>query len=187
MKMRLLHVLPIALIFTFFVASSYVIISDCSAFEKPYRTEKADSSEIKGTFTLILYGGRYSDDLETIAILDLEGDYYHFEPYAPDFDYRIKKGIPAKEALAEAKKFVSFHNSFWHSQLSKILDNNGNVIGYELRPLYLPVTYGVSDILDVNYFPKENGKVKVTIKLIPSVEKTKFQGDDSGSGDGKGN
>lgn len=155
---------------------SVITTSDSFAIEKPLKTEKAKAADITGVFTLILYGGRHSDDIETIAIFDYEGDQYNFEPYAPEFDYRIKRGISAREALNEAEKFVSFHNSFYRSQLSKIIDNRGNIIGYELRPLYLPFSYGVSDVLEVDYWLKEGGKVKVTIRLTPSVEKTRFHG-----------
>jgi hypothetical protein len=130
------------------------------------------ASDITGTYTLILYGGNYSDDLETIAILDREGDPYNFEPYAPDFDYRIKKRVPAKKAMKEAEKFVSFHNSFLRSQISRIIDNNGKTIGYEVRPLYQPLTFGISDVLDVYYWVKEGGRVKVLIRLKQSVEKS---------------
>jgi hypothetical protein len=157
---------------------------DCFAFEKALRTEEAKPEEMKGTFTLILYGGSYLDDLETIALLDSEGDQYVLEPFAPDFDYRMKKGVPAQEAFKEAEKFVNFHPSFWRSQLSRILDKEGKAIGYEVRPLYRPFTYGISDILDVNYWLKEKGRVKVTIRLIPSIEKNKLPGGDAGSAGG---
>jgi hypothetical protein len=160
---------------------------DSSAFEKPLKTEEAKAADITGVFTLILYGGRFSDDIETIAILDYEGDQYIFEPYAPEFDYRIKKGVPAKEAQEVAKKFVSFHNSFWRSQLSKIIDNKGNTIGYEVRPLYWPTTFGLSDVLEVNYWLKEGNKIKVTIRLTPSVERLRFPGGGDGGSGGGGN
>jgi hypothetical protein len=158
--------------------------ADCFAFEKALRTEEAKPDEMKGTFTLILYGGSYLDDLETIALFDSEGDHYVLEPFVPDFDYRMKKGVPAQEAFKEAEKFVNFHPSFWRSQLSRILDKEGKTIGYEVRPLYRPFTFGISDVLDVNYWLKEKGRVKVTIRLIPSIEKNKLPGGDAGSAGG---
>jgi hypothetical protein len=158
--------------------------ADCYAFEKALRTEEASPDAIKGTFTLILYGGNYLDDLETIALLDAEGDQYALDPFAPDFDYRMKKGMPAPEAFKEAEKFVNFHPSFWRSQLSRIVDNEGKVIGYEVRPLYRPIAFGVSDVLDVNYWIKEKGRVKVTIRLIPSIDKYNLPGGDAGSAGG---
>jgi hypothetical protein len=171
------------LIITIFTLSFFIsILSDGNKTygsfltQKPLKTEEAKADEVKGIFTLILYGHRYSDDVETIAILDLEVDQYTFEVYKPEYDYTIKKNVPAKDALAEAEKFVSFHYLFNRSQLSKILDNDGKIIGYELRPLYLPYYYGVSDILDVYYWPEKDNIIRVTIKLLPSIERTRFHG-----------
>ena len=158
--------------------------ADCHAFERALRTEEANPEEIKGIFTLILYGGGYLDDLETIAILDTEGDPYVFDPFAPDFDYRMKKGMSAPEAYKEAAKFVNFHPSFWRSQLSRIIDKEGKVMGYEVKPLYRPIAFGVSNVLDVNYWLKEKGRVKVTIRLIPSIDKNRLPGGDAGTAGG---
>jgi len=140
------------------------------------KTVEAKDQEVTGTFTLILYGGRHINDLETLVILDKEGDPYEFEPYAPEYDYKVKKGVSAGDALSEAKKFVSFHNAFWRSQLSKILDEKGTIIGFELRPLYRPFVYGRDDLLEV-YYRVKDGKVIAFIRLIPEVFNTFFFGD----------
>lgn len=184
MKIQFVRILITVMIFTFCVVIFNFTAPVSFAFEKPLKTEKAKVDDVTGTFTLILYGGRFSDDLETIAILDREGDQYTFEPYAPEFDYRIKRGVQAQKAIEEVEKFVSFHNSFWRSQLSKIIDNKGNTIGYELRPLYLPFSYGISDVMEVYYWLKEGNKVKVTIRLTPSIERLRFPGDDVGHSGG---
>ena len=144
------------------------------------RTEQAKDEEVTGSFTLILYGGRHANDLETIAFLDKEGDQYEFEPYAPEFDYKVRKGVSAADALKEARRFVSFHSAFWRSQLSKILDEKGNIIGYEVRPLYRPFIYGRADLIDVYYRIKDE-KVIIYIKLIPDISDTLFFGDKHGS------
>jgi hypothetical protein len=144
--------------------------------ERPLNTLEANAADITGIYNLILYGRGYSDDLETIVFLDKEGDDYTFEPYAPDFDYIVKSNVKAKDALKEAENFISFHNSFWKSKLSRIVDKKGNTIGYEMRPLYLPFTFGVSDILEVSYWLKEGGRVKILIRLIPSIERNRFPG-----------
>ena len=179
MRIRYHNALPVAVMVC--MVFGFAGIPSSFAFDKPLKTIEASPAEITGTFSLILYGGRFSDDVETIAILDLEGDGYTLEPFAPDFDFRVKKGVSAKEALEQAQKFVSFHHAFWRSQPSRIMDNNGNAIGYEIRPLYQPFYFGASDIFEVYYWLKENGKVKVTIKLIPFVERLRFPG-----GDGNG-
>ena len=139
------------------------------------KTELATAPEITGTYTLILHGGRYSSDIENLAILDREGDRYTFEVYAPEFDYRVKRGVPAREALEEAERFVGFHHSFRSSQLRKILDSEGNAIGYEVRPIYSPADFPFPDIFDVSYLIEGN-KVVVRIRLIPEVERRFFDG-----------
>ncbi len=134
------------------------------------KTEGAKEQDVSGVFTLILYGGRDANDVEALAILDIKGDQYRFEPYAPEFDYKIKRDLPGKEALGEAYKFISYHPAFYNSQLSKIIDEKGNTLGYELRPLYMPFQFGTSDVLEV-YYSLKGSKVKVTIRIIPSIER----------------
>lgn len=159
------------------LAVSCIALFSCAAGNY-LKTEGAKDADIRGSFSLILYGSRHSNDIETIAILDIEGDGYSFEPYAPEFDYKIKRGIPAKEALEEAERFVSWHSSFYRTQLGRILDDKGNVIGYEIRPLYQPLAFGTSDVLDVDYRIKDN-KVIVRIRLKPQIERMLFDGDKS--------
>jgi hypothetical protein len=127
-------------------------------------------SEITGTYTLILFGGNYTDDLHTIAFLDKEGDQYTLAPYAPDWQYIVKKGVSAKDALAKAAQFVSTSPSFRNVQFSKLLDDKGNAIGYEVRPLYIPTTYGASDVLDV-WYSLQNTTVNIHIHIKEYIEK----------------
>ena len=54
--------------------------------------------------------------------------------------------------------------------VSKIIDDNGNTIGYEVRPLYMFFVFGRSNVLEVDYWLRD-GKVKVTIRIIPSIER----------------
>jgi hypothetical protein len=53
--------------------------------------------------------------------------------------------------------------------LSKITAPDGDVVGYEIRPLYEPFRYGVDDVLYTNY-KFEGEKVVLTVRLVPSVE-----------------
>jgi hypothetical protein len=60
------------------------------------------------------------------------------------------KSVPAGRAFKIAEKFVSFHRDFWKAQTRKIIDNNGNTIGYKIRPLYYPVTSIESNPISVH-------------------------------------
>jgi len=161
------------------IGVSFVLVKDSDALETPLNTEWVNIVDVTGTFTLILHGGNYFNDVHTIAFLDLEGDQYTFEPYAPEFEYRLVKGLSAKEALDKAQHFVStIDNCFLRSQLSRVFDQNGKTIGYELRPFYTPLCYGLSDVLDVSYWNKD-GKIVIRIRLNPVVEKQLLGGDGS--------
>lgn len=141
------------------------------------KTQSATEGEITGVYTVILYGGTSVNDVETIAVLMKEGTPYSFEVFRPEFDYRTIKGVPGKEALEKAEKFVSFHHNFWKIQLNKIVDGRGNTVGYEVRPLYYPGASDKSDILDVDY-KNADGKIIVYIRLYeyPEMERMPFEG-----------
>jgi hypothetical protein len=133
-------------------------------------TQKAGIDEVTGRYTLILYGCNYFDDLATVAILAKEGGKYTFAPYAPEFNYRIIKGLPAKEALGRAEKFVNCNSSYKNSILTGIVDPEGHTLGYELRPLYFTFVYGTDDVLNTFYWIRD-GKINVSIRLKPSLER----------------
>jgi len=148
----------------------------CAALGTGIHTESLKAGDNSGVFDLILYGGNYGDDLETAAFLDRGGDGYDFDIYAPEFNYRTIKGLTFEEGLEKAKEFASGHTSFHQFKLSSIVDDKSRVIGYEVRPLYLPFTYGTDDVLDIWYAEKGN-KVVVTVRLKPSVEDLKSGND----------
>ena len=77
-----------------------------------------------------------------------------FEPYAPEFNYRVIKDLPAKEALQKAEQFVDCNSSYKSSRLTGIVDQAGHILGYEVRPLYF-----------------RDGRVRVSIRLNSSVER----------------
>ncbi|MFH1702264.1 MAG: hypothetical protein ABIB41_02370 [Nitrospirota bacterium] len=68
--------------------------------------------------------------------------------------------------------------------MSRILDEKGNVIGYELRPFYRSFVYGREDLLEI-YYRIKGSKVIIEIRLTPDIFKIPFLGDlpgDAGGG-----
>lgn len=160
------------------IISLSIVLSSCATGIR-LRTEKANPAEIKGTYTLILYGGRYPKDIENVAILFKEGQRYTFEVYSADFNYKVREKVPADEALKEAENLVSwYYYASWYYRLSRIVDSAGNTIGYEMRPLYYPLRFGYTDVLDVDYLVKDS-KVIINIRLKPEVERIYFDGNRS--------
>jgi hypothetical protein len=161
---------------------SLVVFGVFPAEGKSLTAVEVTAVDVPGTFTLILYGGRHFKDVESVAILDLEGDQYTIEPYAPEFDYRIIRGLSANDALERAGTFLGSQYAFRRTVLSRILDNSGKTIGYEVRPFYSPLSFGLTDVLDVDYALRNDGKVRVYIHLKQSVERQLFGGDGSKDG-----
>ena len=158
--------------FLIIVVAALIILSlFFFASDNHLKTETALPSEMQGTFTLMLYGCRSADDIENMVLFDREGDAFTFEIHAPG-SYTVKTNVSAGDALAEAEKFVRCNITCEGSQLRKILGPGGNSIGFELKPLYSPVLFGIRDVLDVSYVIKEQ-KVTAYIKLDSNVEKSR--------------
>jgi hypothetical protein len=137
---------------------------------KQLKTESAGQAAITGNYTMLLYGCRYPDDIENAAILVSEGSRYPVEIYAPDTRYKVKKGLEAQKALAEANEFVRCSvRRVWQTQIRRILDDADGIIGYEVRPLYYPYDVGSADVLLISYALK-GGKVRAYIRLTPEME-----------------
>jgi hypothetical protein len=127
-------------------------------------------SDLHGTYTLILTGCRYPTDLENLAVLYPEGGPVTFDIFTLKTNYRIEKGLSADEALKQAEQFLSCNIYRWKTQLSKIADREGTIVGYELRSLYTPDKFGMMDVLNVSYW-LNGSKVTVYINLDLQIEK----------------
>jgi len=153
---------------------------------KQLMTGPADPSEIKGTYTLLLYGCHYPTQIQDVAILVDEAGRYPVSIYDLDTSYTVKKGIPAGQALSEAERFVRCStNRIWRTEMRKILDDSGGTIGYEIRPLYMPVEFGIPDVIQVSY-SLQKGEVRAYIKLFPDVERQQDMGPSDGRGSSSG-
>lgn len=145
--------------------------------ERLMRAGVSDIGQVSGSYTLVLYGNRYGNDVRTVAILDREDDAYTFEPYATAHNYRKKSGLTGSDALQEAANFVGSHSAYRTNRVSGIEDRNGTVLGYEVRPLYLRSKYGYSDMLDISYF-LTGQTVSVFIELKGFLDKSFRKRDD---------
>lgn len=134
-------------------------------------TSSADPATISGTYTLLLHGCKYGDEIDNVAILADEQGRYPVEIYAVPGSYTVKKGIPAKEALAQAMSFVACStHSVWKTQVERIVGDNNGTVGYEVRPLYFPLEFGNTDPIQISYFLRTEG-VRVYIRIDDTVER----------------
>lgn len=132
---------------------------------------------ISGTFRLILFGGAYQDDWETVAILDREGDNYEIIPFSREYRYSVSEGQAAETAFARAEHFARSQTDSIGVFYRKIMDVEGATIGYEVRPLYNIVAFGMPDIIEVDYYLQEDGSVRVVVRLKEEVERRRQDGD----------
>jgi hypothetical protein len=147
--------------------------------------KSADPSEIKGTYTLILYGCKYTSDIENMAILVDDNSEYPVDIYDIDGMYKTKKGLSGSQALSEANTFIKCSSyTFWSTVLRRI-SVNGRTIAYELKPLYRSLDFGVPEVLLSTYSLK-NSKVSAYIRLDNSVYQLIHGGGGSDGGGGMG-
>lgn len=125
----------------------------------------------EGPYTLFLYGCSNNQSIENTVVLAPEGGKHPLSVYGPVFGYKVKQGLPAREALREAEQFLQCSVFYRKAQLRSITDASGSVIGYELRPLYSRIDFGTEDVLLVDYRQMEDGRVVVYIRLDPRIER----------------
>ena len=135
-------------------------------------TSPATAPEVTGTYDLLTYGCRYPNDIKNLAILISEGARYPVEVYDLPTSYYVEKGLAAATALDKAGSFLRGCGTrrVTGTRLSRISDGSGGTLGYEVRTLYFPLEFGITDVLLVNY-ALTDGKVRVYVKIDPDVER----------------
>jgi len=164
------------------VAAALIVlftIQGCS-YGTQLRTESADPKGIEGTYDLFTYGCRYPDDIEHAAFLIAPDKASMVELYVPATSYKVKKGIPADQALAEANTHVRCGvRTVEAIRVLRIPDGSGGTLGFEILPRYPATDVGGMDPLNVSYALKD-GKITVYIRLFPDVEKKLYRSSSGG-------
>ena len=147
-----------------------LLVAACST-GKPLKSRLAEEIEfVPGNYRTILYGANYGDDLETVAFLDIEGDDYILKPFGADFKFTIQERMAGLEAFDTARKFVAFHRSFRNVEHREILAPTGQVIGYEIHPMYHSLEFGTDDPIVITYSLQEGNVVEIVVRLKEEVE-----------------
>jgi len=131
----------------------------------------AQPSDASGTYSLYLYGCRYADDVENMALLVDESAPYRIDLFVPDTGYRVKKGLSGRTAFAKAEAFVrcGIHD-LWMTAFRKVADPSGRTIAFEVKPLYVPNDVGTDEALISSYVLRDD-TVTVYLRLDPAVER----------------
>jgi hypothetical protein len=140
----------------------------------------ADPRTITGTYDLYTYGCRYPDDLEHAAFLIVPDKAGMVELFVPATSYKVKRGLPADQAIAEANAHIRCGiRTVEETRVHRIPDGSGGTLGFEFLPRYPYTDEGGKDPLDVSYSLKD-GKVVVYIRLFPNVERLLYHSSPGG-------
>ncbi len=163
-----------------------IMFAGCMA-GKQLATSAAEPAAVTGTYTLLLYGCRYPDDIKNVVILVNEESKHPFEIYDLDTSYKVEKHVPAQQAFSKANSFLKCtSHRIWRTEVRRISDDAGGTIGYEVRPLYVPYEFGIPDVLLTSYALRNDGTVRAYIRLDPDVERAiEASGSDESSRDGR--
>ncbi len=132
--------------------------------------ERAEPKDIVGTYSAVLFDSALGNGIQRIAVLDKEGDGFCFEPHAPEFEYKIIRQLSGQEALRRAQSYLAATPELWKTQISSIRGASGEVLGYEVRPLYERTAFGTDDVLDV-FYRVRGETVFIHMRLIDSIER----------------
>ena len=158
---------------------SALLLAGCVAYKASLRTQDIGAIEPSGKYTVIRYASSIYEDYDAVVLLVPDSGKYTFEIYKPAFDYRSSGGLSAKPALDLAGAFLGRHPEFARSRIGGIVGPGGEVIGYEVRPLYKQTRFGQDDLITVIYLLKENNVIEVRVNLDEKVKNILRGGDSS--------
>ena len=122
-----------------------------SAEAKGVKTDRVKPYDVEsGTYKVIGFEKGTVNDPMMIAILQRED-----VPYSLKFktagDSREVTGLTQDEAIRQAEAYVKSNPAVTKTELSKIYDADGTLIGYEMTPVFMPMRYGSSDVVDSHF------------------------------------
>ena len=140
-----------------FLTASLLLTGFASvAAAKGLIVQPADVSELQGKkFTVTGYGCNTAGETASLAILQQEGTPYTFSLVSrptsfwdtPTLsnEYQTLTDVPAGEALAAAEDIVKCSPEVQDVYFNRISTPEGTVLGYEMKPIYMPVRFGSID------------------------------------------
>jgi hypothetical protein len=152
-----------------FVVMLFALLSGCT-FGTRLDAVMAPVQEVSGTYRLYLYGCRYPDDAENLALLVDQSTPYRIELYVKPTSYKVRQDLPAADALAAAQKFIRCsQHEVWTTSFRRIADPEGRTIAFELEPRYYAWDVGAEEPLVTSYSLR-NDTVTVYISPNPMLE-----------------
>lgn len=137
--------------------------------------KECKTEEINGKFNVILYSNSFINDPETFIVFEKIDSNFKIVPYAPKFKYRIFENLSSEAALNISKEVLLNPTAVSSIKCSIIKSYSGDILGYELKPIYLPWIFGILEPLETIY-KKDGNEIKIFIRLNPRVERQIYGG-----------
>jgi len=145
------------------VAGMLLLLASCALNEEvKLSVSEADlgrNRELSGMYSMIIYGDRRHRGPEALIVLDLEGDDHRLVPNELDI-YERERARSGDEALAFALEYLGYFKYPKHINIRKVLDQDGNLIGFDIRPL----AERKGDLTKADYLPKKDGLVEIRVR-----------------------
>lgn len=130
--------------------------------------------ETEPLYTLIYFVGIDHSDVRRAVILDLEEDDYLFRPEVIDFQYEILQNVSLPESIYETEVFFRQEGVAGYNKAS-VHSPDGQLIGYELRPLYSEEFMGIPDLLNMSYFLQKDNSIRIKIQIKKSLKRLLYK------------
>lgn len=153
-----------------FAVALLVIGFASTAAARTAKTDMVSFSDIpSGSYKLVTYEQGTTNDPVMVAILQKEGT-----PYNLKFGTRgIVKDLgtlPAEDAIKQAEAFVESSATVRDVEVAEIYGPDGTVLGYEVTPVFMPLRYGSSDVVDTHYdIQTDRNRTLASIGIDPLV------------------
>jgi hypothetical protein len=120
------------------------------------KTDMIKSTDIEpGTYKVITYDRVETNDPVSIVLLQQEGSGQTVKFTSPGAVNVRATGLSADEAVRLGQNYIERTPTVQDTELVKVT-SEGSVVGYEMRPVFMPLRYGSSDVVGTNYSVEPN-------------------------------
>jgi len=148
------------------------LLVTCSGYGTLKRVKTPDPSTIKGSFTLYLLQDEPGADAARAAIIDVEGDDIRLVPAVSSFYIKTHGGLTLSSAMDKSQSVFASHCAYTGHVLRGLASAGGEIVGYEITPVYTPFLCEFAPTVNLNYYSKGQGIIRVVMSVTGKVEDT---------------
>lgn len=133
------------------VAFLFVGMAAFSADAGGVKTDRVKPDDVQaGTYRVVGFERGTVNDPLRIAILQRSDVPYNLKFKTAGVSREVA-GLSETDAIRRAEAFVKSNPAVTETEVSRIYGDDGTLIGYEVSPVFMPMRYGSSDVVDSHY------------------------------------